>query len=1180
MKKLMRLLAAVLALTMLCQLLPFSAFAQSDIAQTLVQRRVSTFSLDEQNDLSSVTFEGGAGTPEDPYQIATAEQLDAMRNDLHASYVLVNDIDLSSYGSWIPIGWTSDPNIYYYDFYGNFDGQNHTIYNLTINYDDFSSFPVDSAPRNLGLFYSFAKYTDPDSDEEIVSGTIKNLNLTDINIYGQLPPNKFSIGGLAGSSVSAANISNCNVSGSINVRCSASATSDYGGTYQIGGLCGSSDYTTVSDCSSSVSITISDSCPNTVSVNCGGIIGWADRFTSFVNCVNYGAMTIPDTYATALSVGGIAAFVEGSIEKCINYGSFYVKNSVYHYSKGSNGYHIGGICGTARSRYSGPVFFDRFTIIDCVNCGSINGETSISGSAAGIFATANRNWDNYDNYINNCFNLASEINFSYTIAGETSYFAHRIASCTDIPRNVYSLNTTLLNGQIPLEPDSYLDGTSLSYTEIVSKIREIFPEFDWKSDSDTPGPEPSKEFTFKRDNLSFLNNGNYFFNDWERIYNNLHKYFGTLVDYVNQKYGSGDGNQYLYQISDAKFKQLTSGLEPRVIDYLQHARARHWGGSCEGMSRIVMLHYLHPELLPLDNGATVYELNAPKDDSSVENFVNYYYLLQYLPVSKYYYADTVTRYTEHFFDELHSIVQDLQNGNPVLVDISTDNDEDHAIVFLGIEDETFESWIINAYDPNYLEQRQVILLKDFYQNSSNHRYPKIEYVCGKYSFTHIKCHTLSKDYKLLDCRNYFGLSDDYLMRNDFDDSHIVLNDSHTDITIHYGNTFVRTENGKLEYSDDLLVSSSASITTQTLPSSLEFTFPKRSNETFELELTPDDGNSATSDILLADTLFSISASGAVKLTYDEQNRTVDVKSSDGTPIQVNMSFTQNEPSESWPWHSWALDTTGTTTLHAELDSEGLHLTGDGLTNAKYATENADTEQTSEGTINVQPDETGKTSVTIINKNDGDTDDTEVKGEDKAEETTYTVTVNGGTASPAKAKEGETVTITAEKTDTFQNWTVVAGGITLENENLPTTTFTMGKENVVITANYSSGGNITPPSPGEPGQSPSDDGGAGIVLAIGAAATVAAGIGAIALMPVKVEGKVELADRTALPGAKIALLQNGKVVAQTTTDADGKFALKVKRGSYELTAAYTDANGQLMHKTASFKAPAKNLTVTF
>lgn len=110
MKKRLRLLAWLITLTILCQMLPFSAFAQSDIAQTLVQRRVSASSLDEQNDLSSVTFEGGTGTPEDPYQIATAEQLDAIRNNLGASYVLVNDIDLSNYGNWVPIGWSFDPN--------------------------------------------------------------------------------------------------------------------------------------------------------------------------------------------------------------------------------------------------------------------------------------------------------------------------------------------------------------------------------------------------------------------------------------------------------------------------------------------------------------------------------------------------------------------------------------------------------------------------------------------------------------------------------------------------------------------------------------------------------------------------------------------------------------------------------------------------------------------------------------------------------------------------------------------------------------------------------------------------------------------------------------------------------------------------------------------------------------
>ena len=83
-----------------------------------------------------------------------------------------------------------------------------------------------------------------------------------------------------------------------------------------------------------------------------------------------------------------------------------------------------------------------------------------------------------------------------------------------------------------------------------------------------------------------------------------------------------------------------------------------------------------------------------------------------------------------------------------------------------------------------------------------------------------------------------------------------------------------------------------------------------------------------------------------------------------------------------------------------------------------------------------------------------------------------------------------------------------------------------------------------------------------------------------MSPVDVKGRVVLADQAAVPGAKISLLREGKVVAQTTADENGSFSLKAKRGNYELTVAYTDANGQLIHKTTSIKAPAKDLTVTF
>ncbi|WP_168371012.1 InlB B-repeat-containing protein [Sporolactobacillus laevolacticus] len=84
------------------------------------------------------SFAGGTGTAEDPWIIATPQQLDNVRNDLSAHYQLVNDIDLSSYVSsggagyhggagWEPIG--NDLT----SFTGTFDGQGHKIIGLQIN---------------------------------------------------------------------------------------------------------------------------------------------------------------------------------------------------------------------------------------------------------------------------------------------------------------------------------------------------------------------------------------------------------------------------------------------------------------------------------------------------------------------------------------------------------------------------------------------------------------------------------------------------------------------------------------------------------------------------------------------------------------------------------------------------------------------------------------------------------------------------------------------------------------------------------------------------------------------------------------------------------------------------------------------------------------------------------------
>ena len=116
----------------------------------------------------------------------------------------------------------------------------------------------------------------------------------------------------------------------------------------------------------------------------------------------------------------------------------------------------------------------------------------------------------------------------------------------------------------------------------------------------------------------------------------------------------------------------------------------------------------------------------------------------------------------------------------------------------------------------------------------------------------------------------------------------------------------------------------------------------------------------------------------------------------------------------------------------------------------------------------------------------------------------------------------------------------------------------------------------PDKPGGDQPSSGGDGGAAIIL-IGGVAAVAAVAGVALMMPVKVEGTVKLADQP-VANATVQVLKNGNVAAQTVTDANGHFTVKVKRGGYTLRVQWTDASGQPVTRTVDFKAPDANLNV--
>ena len=114
-------------------------------------------------------------------------------------------------------------------------------------------------------------------------------------------------------------------------------------------------------------------------------------------------------------------------------------------------------------------------------------------------------------------------------------------------------------------------------------------------------------------------------------------------------------------------------------------------------------------------------------------------------------------------------------------------------------------------------------------------------------------------------------------------------------------------------------------------------------------------------------------------------------------------------------------------------------------------------------------------------------------------------------------------------------------------------------------------------PGGDQPSSGDDGGGAAIILIGGVAAVAAVAGVVLMMPVKVEGTVKLADQP-VANATVQVLKNGNVAAQTTTDANGHFTVKVKRGGYTLRVQWTDASGQPVTRTVDFKAPNANLNV--
>ena len=252
-----------------------------------------------------------------PIEVRDWYDLDAIRDDLHGSYLLMNDLDSATAGyeelasptasdgkGWQPIGsfppWTETT---FRGFMGTFDGQGHQILDLYIN------LPDEPYADNVGLF-----------GEVGPGGIIKGIGVVNAIVIGG-----WDVGGLVGWN-----------QGTVSNSYSTGNSTGEGG---IGGLVGD-NWGAVSDSYSGANVN--------GNWDSGGLVG--QNYGTVSNSYFTGGMTGYD------HVGGLVGWNEGTVSSSYSTGSV------------AGNYTVGGLVGMN----VGPVS-------NCYFTGNATGEGSVGG---------------------------------------------------------------------------------------------------------------------------------------------------------------------------------------------------------------------------------------------------------------------------------------------------------------------------------------------------------------------------------------------------------------------------------------------------------------------------------------------------------------------------------------------------------------------------------------------------------------------------------------------------------------------------------------------------------------------------------------------------------------------------------------------------------------------------------
>jgi hypothetical protein len=268
-------------------------------------------------------FAGGDGSPSAPFQVASAEHLDAARNHLGAHFLQTADIDLGGApwnegGGWVPLGASTAGT----RFTGSYDGGGFTIANLTIQRSATSTqglFGYLDGASVRGVVVTGAAVTGV-NDVGILAGRAVNSMIEDVRVSGAVTGTgaASNTGGLAGYIFDGrvhrvwvnAVVQGNNLVGGLagyltnhgeirhsSVRGSVAGNTDVGGL--VGQMYGGQQF--LSDCYSRAA--------TSGNAKVGGLVGfpWAGKV---YRCYSSGAVSGPEGVAT---IGGLIGLQSGDV---------------------------------------------------------------------------------------------------------------------------------------------------------------------------------------------------------------------------------------------------------------------------------------------------------------------------------------------------------------------------------------------------------------------------------------------------------------------------------------------------------------------------------------------------------------------------------------------------------------------------------------------------------------------------------------------------------------------------------------------------------------------------------------------------------------------------------------------------------------------------------------------------